>query len=152
MARGQPAYITPSVLTWAIKQKIPHFPIRNRVALAQMLRVSVERVVAWENGMARPTITQVKKIADFLDVPFGYFWLPKPPEERKDMAVNNGVAQYIVMPDEFRVLLELLEDAISRNALSQDQLARLSFDPHDILIDLRDEDIQLVTVMIMREK
>ena len=67
----QEAFITPSILEWAI----------NRAG------VSVEHVhekaAKWISGEARPTFKQAMDIAKKLQIPFGYLWLKVPPLEKE---------------------------------------------------------------------
>src|SRR6185437_9609039 len=50
-------------------------------ALAQRLDVDATTLAAWESGAARPTFRQAEKFAALAHVPFGYLFLPDPPEE-----------------------------------------------------------------------
>ena len=67
----QEAFITPSILEWAI----------NRAG------VSVESVhkkaAEWISGEARPTFKQAMDLAKKLQIPFGYLWLKVPPLEKE---------------------------------------------------------------------
>ncbi len=49
--------------------------------LAQKLGTKPESVLAWEEGSAKPTFRQAERFADAVHVPFGYLFLPEPPEE-----------------------------------------------------------------------
>lgn len=73
MARAQ---INPQLLTWA----------RERAGLdtadiARKLHVPEDRVLAWEQGDARPTFRQAENYASGTFVPLGYLFLREPPEE-----------------------------------------------------------------------
>lgn len=65
------AFITPSVLKWAI----------NRAG------VSVDSIHKkadkWVSGEARPTFPQAIELAKKLQIPFGYLWLKEPPHEEE---------------------------------------------------------------------
>lgn len=76
------AYITPSVLTWALNRAAHlKFP-RERVAFE--LGITSGRLSMWEQELGkRPTMDQIDRLAKLLDVPFGIFWLPKPPPEKR---------------------------------------------------------------------
>jgi Zn-dependent peptidase ImmA (M78 family)/DNA-binding XRE family transcriptional regulator len=50
-------------------------------AIAKAVKSDPERVHAWETGEKRPTFRQAQKLARFLQVPFGYLFLSKPPNE-----------------------------------------------------------------------
>ncbi len=70
------ALVNPEILIWA----------RNRSGLslsvlAKKLSVPVDKVSSWEKGEAKPTFRQAQKIAATTHTPFGYLFLPSPPEE-----------------------------------------------------------------------
>ncbi|UEM07807.1 helix-turn-helix domain-containing protein (plasmid) [Skermanella rosea] len=71
------ALVSPEMLRWA----------RERVALsidvlAQKLGTKPEKLTAWGEGGSQPTFRQAEKIAAVLHVPFGFLFLPEPPEEK----------------------------------------------------------------------
>src|SRR6266481_7145 len=69
------AYITPRLVTWAIK--------RSRVTydtLQEKLKVNQAEIVDWENGKSYPTFSKALSLADVLHVPFGYLFLSEIPE------------------------------------------------------------------------
>lgn len=70
------ATISPVVLRWA----------RQRAQLstedaASRLHIKPGRLESWETGDDRPTFLQARSIASVLRVPFGYLFLPEPPQE-----------------------------------------------------------------------
>ncbi|NOX14993.1 MAG: ImmA/IrrE family metallo-endopeptidase [Epsilonproteobacteria bacterium] len=70
------ALIEPSVLVWA----------RTRAqmtidALSAKLSIATNKIELWEEGKAKPTFKQAQKVAKTLQIPFGYLYLSKPPEE-----------------------------------------------------------------------
>ncbi|WP_323846005.1 XRE family transcriptional regulator [Microbulbifer magnicolonia] len=71
------ASINPEILTWA----------RERAqlsvsALAVKMKVTEDRVHAWERGEQPPTFKQAQDFAAKTHIPFGYLYLKEPPEER----------------------------------------------------------------------
>ena len=74
-----PTYITPKILTWAINH---HFG-SSREEIASKIDVSEECLQEWENGKSYPTRPQVRQLADIFDIPFGFFFLSKPPNTEK---------------------------------------------------------------------
>jgi len=69
----------------AVNSDILHWA-RERARLgidvvAKKLNTSTERVEQWESGDLRPTFRQAEKFANATHVPFGYLFLPEPPEE-----------------------------------------------------------------------
>lgn len=84
--RTNEAFITPSVLEWAIK--------RAGVS-AESIHKKAEQ---WVSGKARPTFKQAVDLAKTLQIPFGYLWLKEPPKEQEiipDLRTigNGGLAQ-----------------------------------------------------------
>lgn len=80
------AEITPEVLRW----------VRERAGLsfeqaAVALRVDVSQLQDWEVGRNRPTFSQIRRVADFYDVPTALFWLPEPPS-----AEPSGPTYYVL--------------------------------------------------------
>jgi Zn-dependent peptidase ImmA (M78 family)/transcriptional regulator with XRE-family HTH domain len=66
--------VKPDLLLWACERAG-----RSADALAQ--RQSFNKLPAWISGEERPTFKQLEKFAQATYTPFGYFFLPKPPEE-----------------------------------------------------------------------
>src|ERR1019366_8998560 len=65
---------TPSVLIWARKTA----GMSVEVA-AYRAAVKVEQLVSWEDGTARPSIPQLRKLASIFHRPLAVFYLPEPP-------------------------------------------------------------------------
>lgn len=65
------AFITPSVLEWAI----------NRAGFS--VESIHKKADKWIKGEARPTFNQAMDIAKKLQIPFGYLWLKEPPVEQE---------------------------------------------------------------------
>ena len=70
------AYVSPEIMVWA----------RHRLglsveALAKKLNVKSEAITDWEAGERQPTFRQAQRFAHVLHVPFGYLFLPVPPEQ-----------------------------------------------------------------------
>ena len=67
------ANVNPQLLTWA----------RQRAGMSQRdLLGKFSKLGEWERGKARPTFKQLEKFANATFVPFGYLFLPDPPEEK----------------------------------------------------------------------
>lgn len=75
MARGTPALIQPSLLVWA----------RESAGLdideaAKKAHVNADSLRQWEHGEARPSIPQLRKLADVYKRPLAVFFLSEPPK------------------------------------------------------------------------
>jgi transcriptional regulator with XRE-family HTH domain len=77
MSAADQAFITPAVFRWAIDRARS-----NPEKLARKLNKTPSAVISWTEGKTRPTFAQAQKVADTLHVPFGYLFLPEPPDER----------------------------------------------------------------------
>lgn len=74
MPASIPALVTPSVLEWARKESgYEPGPV------AKKLQVRPEKVLAWEQGEAKPTLRQAQALAKVYHRPLGVFYLPQPP-------------------------------------------------------------------------
>lgn len=70
------ALVTPALLTWARQRRD-----LDLNALAPKLNVKPEAIDAWESGKRRPTFVQAQRLAQVLNVPLGYLFLPDPPAQ-----------------------------------------------------------------------
>lgn len=67
------APVKPELLRWA----------RERVGRSvDDFKGNLKKLAEWERGEAQPTFKQLEDFARATRVPFGYFFLPEPPEER----------------------------------------------------------------------
>ncbi len=90
MSKSVKALITPEVLKWARERRIR----LNIDYAAKKLKVDRERLEAWEAGMERPTIAQLKKIAKLYKTHISIFYLPKPPTDFQPLT------DYRVLPEQ----------------------------------------------------
>ena len=73
------AHITPKMITWAIQQQTA--PVDDVVtALSLTMGVSPDVIRQWQKDQGTPTMDQAHRLADLLNVPFGYLWLTELPE------------------------------------------------------------------------
>ena len=78
MAKSIPAMVTPEVLQWA-----RNLDMITLDEISLKLKVTSDKIEAWENGLEYPTFTQAKKLAKHYRVPFAYFYLPDTPQKTK---------------------------------------------------------------------
>jgi len=82
------AYINGDVLRWARERVgIP----RNNLATA--VGITQESLLLWESGTGYPSFGRAQELASILKVPFGYFFLSKPPAQTPsipDLRTVNG--------------------------------------------------------------
>jgi transcriptional regulator with XRE-family HTH domain len=70
------ASANPAVLTWA--RRTSGLEVDDA---ARKAHVKPERVEAWETGQSRPTINQLRRLADIYRRPLAVFFLAEPPKE-----------------------------------------------------------------------
>lgn len=78
MTKSIPAIITPEVLQWA--RELDMITIDE---VSAKLKVSSDKIIAWEKGTEYPTFNQAKNLAKQYRVPFAYFYLPDTPRKVK---------------------------------------------------------------------
>lgn len=109
MAKSIPAIVTPEVLQWA--RNLDQFSIEE---ISQKVKVSNEKILAWEQGEEYPTLNQAKKLAKQYRVPFAYFYLPSIPQKTKRLEKVDYRTFGNCRPDEisreFRWFLRDIED------------------------------------------
>lgn len=71
---GKPSPITPAVLRWALEQDA-----RPPEAVAELVGVPAGDLREWVEGEEQPTVGQVSKLAEVLQRPRVFFFLPAPP-------------------------------------------------------------------------
>ena len=106
------AKINPALLGWAQL---------SVVALAEKLGISEEKLKAWEDGEKPLTFRQAQNFASKTHIPFGFLFLPKPPEERlplPDLRTING--QQLLRPS--AELLEMVRIVMQRQSWYHDYL------------------------------
>lgn len=81
--------VKPGLLRWARE--------RSRIA-ALKLSVRFPHVEAWERGEKQPTIKQLEAFAKATHTPFGFFFLPEPPDERLPIADFRTVGEDVARP------------------------------------------------------
>lgn len=74
MPASIPALVTPALLKWARKES-GYDPEQA----AKRAGVPADKLLAWEQGEAKPTLRQAQALAKFYHRPLGVFFLPQPP-------------------------------------------------------------------------
>ena len=73
--------VSPRVLIWA----------RERAGMAVAdLEGRFPQLVDWEAEAVQPTLKQLENFAKTVHVPFGYLFLPEPPEMPLPQAIRSG--------------------------------------------------------------
>lgn len=74
------ALVKPALLLWA--RRTAGFDLDQA---AKKAGVKPDKLLAWEEGRARPTVVQLQKLAAVYRRPLGIFYLPQPPKDFKAM-------------------------------------------------------------------
>ncbi|RLD22491.1 MAG: hypothetical protein DRI69_00945 [Bacteroidetes bacterium] len=98
---GSNAHINPEMLIWARKT------VKLSIELAaQKISVKPERLEAWENGDAYPTIKQLYKIANVYKRPFALFYFSTPPKHFKPLKDFRKFDQRYVLTENEEYILQ----------------------------------------------
>ncbi len=124
VARSPDVVLAPRVLAWA----------RERASLSQQqlserLAVPLEQVEGWERD-GRLNLSRVQKLAGKTHTPYGYLFLPDPPDERLDLPDFRAIRDdrpSAASPD----LLEVLGEAERRQAWYRGYLLAYGAGPLD---------------------
>lgn len=132
--------VNPELLGWA----------RERANITQEdLKAKFKKLPEWESGLAQPTLKQLEKFARAVHVPFGYLFLPEPPEEHlpiADFRTVTDTANATASPDLLDTLYAmqrrqawLRESLIENDAepLAFTESARLTDDPDAVGREMR---------------
>lgn len=124
--------VKPDLLLWACERAG-----RSVDALAQ--KQSLRKLPAWVAGDDRPTFKQLEKFAQATYTPFGYFFLPEPPEESIPIPDLRTVGnQYIGRPSPD--LLDTIHAMQRRQGWLHEDLIEWEAEPLDFVGSARTED------------
>ncbi len=122
MSQTAKALVTPHILVWA----------RERSGLSELqaadkAKVDVDKLLLWESGQDQPTFVQAKHLAKTYMVPFGYFYLERPPQNEVTIPDRRTTenASLGLSPD-FR---NLLQHITARQAWFRDYIIDMGHEP-----------------------
>lgn len=123
--------VKPKMIRWA----------RERADLAvEDLSTKFPKLVAWERGEAQPTLKQIEAFSKATYVPFGYLFLPEPPEEPlpiPDFRTVSGKGVMRPSPD----LLDSIYAMQRRQSWLRDTLVELEAQPLEFVGSARLADV-----------
>ena len=111
------AHITPAVLSWAIERGGYSYE-----KLAKRLRVDVQQLKNWEQGMP-PPFSKAEDLANLLRIPFGYLYLAAPPDADLPLPDMRRLETSYRPTQNF---LDLLSDVLVRQDWYRDYLLELA--------------------------
>lgn len=85
MADRVEAMVEPSLLVWARRMA----GYRTIEAAAQKAKLPVEQLESWEQGEARPTVNQLRKLGQHYGRPLAVFYLPEPPRDFEALRLRD---------------------------------------------------------------
>ncbi|MCX7998190.1 MAG: ImmA/IrrE family metallo-endopeptidase [Leptospiraceae bacterium] len=118
----------PEIFDWAIR--------RGRFSVVE-LKEKFPLLEKWLNHTDRPTLRQLEKLADFLRIPFGLFFLNEPPREESLFPFFRTKAEPIHMSLE---LLDTIASVKRKQDWIHDNLAFLNIKPLDFVGSVKEQD------------
>lgn len=100
MAKSIKVDVNPEVLVWARKNSSLDIGI-----VSEKIKVKLEQIQAWENGTEKPSIAQLRKLANVYKFPISVFFLPVVPNNFSVMKDFRRLPEY--MPTQFSQRLQL---------------------------------------------
>lgn len=120
---AEKALVNPEIVAWA-RERSGYSP----GLLARKLNTRVSRYLSWEDGQDQPTFKQAQKLANAVHIPFGYFFLPKPPIESlpiPDLRTVEGRGVRQPSPE----LIEVVRSVIAKQEWFKDYLVEQGAEP-----------------------
>lgn len=137
---------TPTVLIWARKAAGMAVDVAARRA-----GVKVDQLSSWENGAARPSIPQLRKLASIYRRPMAAFYLPEPPRRFEVMHDFRRFSNELVPPESSPKLAYEIRRAFDRRDWSLELMAGMDGSPRifDVTAKVGD-DIEEVAMRLRR--
>lgn len=111
MSRGVEALARPELLEWARKASGFETP-----EVAKKVSVPVERLESWESGSSRPTINQLRTLANVYKRPIAVFFLPEVPRTWKRPHDFRRIADQFAVTESPRLRIEMRRALLRRRA------------------------------------
>jgi len=124
--RSAQAIINPELLYWARDKSGIDIDI-----IARRMKVPVEKIKKWETGESRPTVAQLKNLANIYKRPFSIFYLSKVPKDFKiphDYRILESGEEKTISPQlryEIRLANYRRENVIDLFKLNNEQIPRI---------------------------
>lgn len=130
MAQRIEAMVKPEMLVWA--RESARLDIETAAKKAQ---VTPERMRLWENGEARPTINQLRKLANAYKRPIAVFYLPEPPSGLGFQAMRDfrRLPGNIATNESTELALEI-RSVIARREVALELISAIDEEPPDFLL------------------
>lgn len=121
------AYVNPEVARWARHRRGLSVEV-----VAKKLNVKSEAILDWELGEGQPTFRQAQRLAHGLHIPFGYLFLPAPPEQ------GLPIPDFRTVADQSRHepsadFLDLLDDVLTKQQWFREHLEAEGAEPVSLI-------------------
>lgn len=126
MSRSVDAIINPKLLVWAREEAY----LGSQQA-SEALKVSIDKLQAWEDGELTPTVKQLRQIAKKYKQSFAAFYLPEPPiSKRTNLKDYRRLPGDIILGITPSLAFEI-RDAVDRRQISLEMYEELQSSPPD---------------------
>ena len=120
------AFVTPEVIAWALRRAG-----MTDAAAAKRVKVPESRLIAWQLGKSRPTLSEAESLAHALHIPFGFLFLSRPPSLEipvPDLRTLGGPSRHELSSEFVDVLYDSLrKQEWYRSYLEDERAAPLPF-------------------------
>ena len=128
MAQRIEAMVKPEMLVWA--REGARLDIETA---AKKAKVTPDRMKLWETGEARPTINQLRKLANAYKRPIAVFYLPEPPAGFQAMRDFRRLPGDVAINESAELALEIRSVA-SRREVALELIRAIDEEPPDFLL------------------
>lgn len=126
MAQRVEAIVKPNLLIWA--RESAGLSVEEAASKA---RIKPEHLVAWEQGVLRPTINQLRTLGNIYKRPLAVFYLPTPPKEFSALRDFRRLPGEVVGTESPQLRLEV-RNAHYRRDMALDLYADLGESPREL--------------------
>jgi Zn-dependent peptidase ImmA (M78 family)/transcriptional regulator with XRE-family HTH domain len=111
MSARTEALIKPALLVWARKSAG-----LDPAAVSAKLKVPLDKFKKWETGEARPSIAQLRKLAEVYKRPLAVFYLADPPEDFQALRDFRRLPERLLGSESYELRLEVRKAQYRREA------------------------------------
>lgn len=127
MAQRIEAIVKPNMLVWARESAR-----LNIETAAKKAQVTPERMALWEGGEARPTINQLRKLANAYKRPIAVFYLPEPPSGFQAMRDFRRLSGDVAANESAELALEI-RSVMARREVALELISALDEETPDFM-------------------
>lgn len=145
MGKSIEAFIKPELLLWA--RQSARLPVADVAARLKAHGVTPQRLVDWESGLDRPSISQLRALAKIYKRPLAVFYLPAPPKDFD--ALHDYRRIFGIREEESPQLAYEIRKAYAKREIALELANNLEIPVPDFSqqIDLRDDPEEIGTTI-----